>query len=66
MDNTDSQSEDRETNSLSNSGLNNDTETTPDMRLTIDEVTHLVHCHNLPEGTVTDIERFQQVIFNTA
>ena len=63
MDNTESQSEDPENDSRSDSGLNNDTETTPDRRLTINEVTHLVHRHNLPEGTVADVEGFQQVIF---
>ena len=63
MDNTESQSDGPENDSLSDSGLNNDTETTPDRRLTIDEVTHLVRRHNLPEGTVADVERFQQVIF---
>ena len=63
MDNTESQSEDPEKDLRSDSGLNNDTKTTPDRRLTIDEVTHLVHHHNLPTGTVADVEGFQQVIF---
>jgi hypothetical protein len=29
--------------------------------LTVDEVTHLIQHHNLPEGTVSDVQNFQRV-----
>ena len=61
MDDTENQPEDQGNSSSNDANVDDDTDAVPQRNLTVGEVTQLIWRYNLPEGTVADVEKFQQV-----
>ena len=61
MDNIENQPEDQGNGSSNDTNFDDNTNAIPQRNLTVSEVTQLIQCYSLPEGTVADMEKFQWV-----